>query len=37
MGEELVHQLMETGIVAWFQEMAQLMNHYVLYTPFWQQ
>ena len=36
-GEELVHQYMETGIVAWFQKMAQFMNHHVLDTPFRQQ
>ena len=33
-GEELVHQCMETGIVTGFQQMAQLMNHHVLNTPF---
>ena len=36
-GEELVHQCMEAGIVAGFQQMAQLMNHYMLDTPFRQQ
>ena len=31
-GEELVHQCMETGIMAWLQQMAQFMNHHVLDT-----
>ena len=35
--EELVHQSMEAGIMARFQQMAQLMNHHMLDTPFRQQ
>jgi hypothetical protein len=36
-GEELVHQCMEAGIMAGFQQMAQFMNHHMLDTPFRQQ
>ena len=35
--EELVHQCMKAGIMAWLQQMAQFMNHHVLDTPFRQQ
>ena len=35
--KELVHQCMETGIVAGFQKMAQLMNYDMLDAPFGQQ
>ena len=36
-GEELVHQRMEAGIMAGFQQMAKFMNYPVLDTPFRQQ
>ena len=36
MGEEFVHQCMETGIVTGFQQVAKLMNHHMFDTPFWQ-
>ena len=36
-GEELVHQRIETGIVAGFKQMAQFMNYHMLDTPFRQQ
>ncbi len=36
-GEVSVHQCIEAGAVAGFQQMTQLMNHYMLHTPFRQQ
>ena len=32
-----VHQSVKAGIMAWFQEVAQFMNHHMLNTPIGQQ
>ena len=32
-----IHQLVETGVVAGFQQVTQFMNHHMLHAPFWQQ
>ena len=36
-GEKIIHEGVETGIVGWLEQMAELVNHNMLYAPLGQQ